>query len=34
VVSGVDVQMNYKLDLPPGFGDVSFALNGAYLLAQ
>jgi iron complex outermembrane receptor protein len=30
--SGIDVQMNYKLDLPPGFGDVSFALNGAYLL--
>jgi iron complex outermembrane receptor protein len=30
--SGIDVQLNYKLDLPPGFGDVSFALNGAYLL--
>ncbi|MEP6549268.1 MAG: TonB-dependent receptor [Gammaproteobacteria bacterium] len=32
VNSGIDVQMNYKLDLPPGFGGVSFALNGAYLL--
>ena len=30
--SGIDVQLNYKLDLPPGLGDVSFALNGAYLL--
>lgn len=30
--SGVDVQMNYHLDLPPGFGGVSFALNGSYLL--
>ena len=30
--SGIDVQMNYRFDLPPGFGDVSFALNGAYLL--
>lgn len=32
VNSGIDVQMSYKLDLPPGFGAVSFALNGAYLL--
>ncbi|HEY1314162.1 MAG TPA: TonB-dependent receptor, partial [Steroidobacteraceae bacterium] len=32
VVSGIDVQMSYKLDLPPSFGDVSFSLNGAYLL--
>ena len=32
VVSGIDVQINYRLDLPPGFGDLSFALNGAYLL--
>jgi iron complex outermembrane receptor protein len=30
--SGIDVQMNYRFDLPPGFGAVSFALNGAYLL--
>ena len=32
VNSGIDTQLNYRLDLPPGFGDVSFALNGAYLL--
>jgi iron complex outermembrane receptor protein len=32
VNSGIDVQMNYKLELPPGFGALSFALNGAYLL--
>jgi outer membrane receptor protein involved in Fe transport len=30
--SGIDTQLNYKVDLPPGFGDVSFALNGVYLL--
>jgi iron complex outermembrane recepter protein len=30
--SGIDAQLGYKLDLPPGFGGVSFALNGAYLL--
>ena len=30
--SGIDTQLNYKFDLPPGFGGVSFALNGAYLL--
>ena len=30
--SGIDTQLNYKLGLPPGFGDISFALNGAYLL--
>ena len=30
--SGIDTQLNYKLDLPIGFGEVSFALNGAYLL--
>ena len=30
--SGVDAQLNYKLDLPPGFGDVVFGLNGTYLL--
>jgi iron complex outermembrane recepter protein len=30
--SGIDAQLNYKLDLPPGFGDVSFALNGVYQL--
>ena len=32
VVSGVDVQLNYRLDLPNGFGGVAFALNGVYLL--
>jgi iron complex outermembrane recepter protein len=32
VNSGVDVQLNYKLDLPQGFGDVVFGLNGTYLL--
>jgi iron complex outermembrane receptor protein len=30
--SGVDVQLNYKLDMPPGFGDLVFGLNGTYLL--
>jgi iron complex outermembrane recepter protein len=30
--SGIDTQLNYKFDLPIGFGDVSFALDGAYLL--
>jgi iron complex outermembrane receptor protein len=30
--SGIDAQLGYKLDLPPGFGAVSFALNGSYLL--
>ena len=32
VNSGIDTQLNYRLDLPAGFGDLSFALNGAYLL--
>jgi outer membrane receptor protein involved in Fe transport len=32
VNSGVDVQLNYKLKLPAGFGDVLFGLNGTYLL--
>jgi iron complex outermembrane recepter protein len=31
LVSGVDVQLNYQLDLPPGFGDVAFEMNGSYL---
>jgi len=30
--SGIDVQMTYKTDLPPGVGGLSFALNGNYLL--
>jgi len=32
VYSGVDVVTNYKLDLPPGFGDIAWALNGAMML--
>ena len=32
IYSGIDVVTNYKLDLPPGFGDVAWALNGAYML--
>ncbi|HWY96636.1 MAG TPA: TonB-dependent receptor [Steroidobacteraceae bacterium] len=32
VNSGIDAQLNYRLDLPPGFGAISFALNGSYLL--
>ena len=31
LVSGIDLQLNYKLDLPPGFGDVAFEMNGSYL---
>jgi iron complex outermembrane receptor protein len=30
--SGIDAQLAYRLGLPPGFGSVSFALNGTYLL--
>ena len=30
--SGIDAQLNYRLDLPPQFGRVLFALNGTYLL--
>ena len=30
--SGIDVQLNYKLALPPGFGNLVFGLNGTYLL--
>jgi iron complex outermembrane recepter protein len=32
VNSGIDVQMNYHFDLPTGYGGLSFALNGSYLL--
>jgi outer membrane receptor protein involved in Fe transport len=32
VNSGFDAQMNYRIDLAPGFGGISFALNGSYLL--
>jgi iron complex outermembrane recepter protein len=31
LVSGVDAQLDYKLDLPPGFGAVNFDMNGSYL---
>ena len=31
VVSGIDVQSAYRLDLPPGFGSLNWELNGAYL---
>jgi iron complex outermembrane recepter protein len=31
LVSGIDVQLNYKQELPQGLGDVAFELNGAYL---
>jgi iron complex outermembrane recepter protein len=30
--SGIDVQLNYKLGLSAGFGDLLFGLNGTYLL--
>jgi iron complex outermembrane receptor protein len=30
--SGIDVQLNYKFDLPRGFGNLQFGLNGTYLL--
>jgi len=29
--SGIDLQLNYRLDLPPGFGSVTSTLNGSYL---
>lgn len=32
LVSGIDVQMNYRHDLPARWGSLSFDLNGAYLL--
>jgi iron complex outermembrane recepter protein len=31
-VSGIDVQMNYRHELPAGWGTFSASLNGAYLL--
>ena len=30
--SGIDVQLNYRLGLSAGFGDLVFGLNGTYLL--
>ncbi len=32
IVSGIDLQMNYHLNLPTGWGSFTTALNGAYLL--
>jgi iron complex outermembrane recepter protein len=32
IVSGFDVIMNYRYNLPTGWGSISSALNGAYLL--
>jgi outer membrane receptor protein involved in Fe transport len=32
IVSGIDLQMNYHLSLPNGWGSFTTALNGAYLL--
>ena len=29
--SGIDLQLNYKWQLPPGFGGLDFLMNGAYL---
>jgi outer membrane receptor protein involved in Fe transport len=34
LVSGVDLQLAYRLDLPPGFGGLQFEMNGAYLQHQ
>lgn len=31
LVSGIDLQLNYKQDLPAGLGHLGFELNGAYL---
>jgi iron complex outermembrane recepter protein len=31
LVSGIDVQLSYKQDLPVGWGGLDFELNGAYL---
>jgi outer membrane receptor protein involved in Fe transport len=31
LVSGIDLQLNYKFDLPPGFGSIAAELNGSYL---
>ncbi len=32
LVSGIDLQAGYKLDLPPTFGALAFSMNGAYLV--
>lgn len=31
LVSGIDLQLSYKWDLPPGFGNLAWDMNGAYL---
>jgi outer membrane receptor protein involved in Fe transport len=31
LVSGIDVQFGYQLDLPPGLGNVRFDMNGTYV---
>ena len=31
LVSGIDAQLSYKWELPPGFGNLAWDLNGAYL---
>jgi iron complex outermembrane recepter protein len=31
LVSGIDLQLNYRLDLPGGWGGLAFEMNGAYL---
>jgi iron complex outermembrane receptor protein len=32
ILSGIDVQMSYRYDLPAGWGSLGWDLNGAYLL--
>jgi iron complex outermembrane receptor protein len=34
LASGIDLQVNYKFDLPPGWGGMAFEMNGAYLQHQ
>jgi iron complex outermembrane recepter protein len=34
LVSGIDLQVGYQVDLPPGFGSVHFDMNGAWLQHQ
>jgi len=31
LVSGIDLQLNYSLDLPPGFGSLAWEMDGSYL---
>jgi iron complex outermembrane recepter protein len=32
VNAGIDLQLNYRLDLPSGYGGLLFSMNGSYLL--